>query len=131
MTRLIIISACLILFPTGLFSQDKIAIIHIYRDKDAYSNNKIAKLFINDTLKIGLKGGCYDTIKIQNGCYDLAVGPFKNTDKYNKCFQMEQKYYFKIDYKYIFLIGRFRLTEVTESYAIKDLEGKVRSSYKK
>lgn len=131
MNRLIFISTFLILFPTSLISQDKTTIIYIYRDKDVYSNNKIAKLFINDTLKIGLKGGCYDTLNIQNGCYDLTVSPLKNRSKYNKCFQEDQKYYFKIDYRYIFIIGRFRLTEVTESFAIKDLEGKVRSSYKK
>ena len=125
----LIISILLCFFSIIIYGQeDNYSVIHVYRHKDLISRNKIAKIFINDSLKIGIKAGWYDTIHIKNGCYDLKTN--KNKIVYNNCFQ-NNEYYFRIDYKYIFIIGKFNLIEVTESFANSDMKNLEKRSYKK
>ena len=114
-----------------LYSQeeDNRSVIHVYRNKDLYSQNKIGKLFINDTLRIGLEGGNYDTLYVKPNCYNLRTN--KNKEKINKCFEPNRDYYFKITYRYIFLFGKFQLIEVTKNFALTELKGLKRESLKK
>lgn len=130
MNKIIIIIFGLFL-TSDLFSQDDFSVIHVYRDKDIYSYNKIAKLFFNDVLRIGVKGGNYDTLHIKAGCYNLRTN--KNKEKYNQCFESNKDYYYKIEYNYIFLFGKFKLLEITSDFAQSELKEKVliRKSLKK
>lgn len=107
------------------------AIITVYRDNDVYSNNKIAKLFINDRLRIGLKGGSFDTLRVNPDCYTLRTN--RNKEQYKLCFEANKTYFLKIDYKYIFLFGKFNLLEITEKFALEELKDKKfkKESYKK
>jgi hypothetical protein len=104
------------------------SLIYIYRHKDINAFNRIAKLFIDDKLKIGLEKGWYDTIHIKNGCFNFKTN--KNKFIYHKCLE-NKKYYFRIDYEYILLIGKFKLIEVTESFADQDMNNLKMRSYKK
>jgi hypothetical protein len=125
----ILISLILCFFSLFVYGQkDDFSVIHVYRHKDLYSRNKIAKVFINDSLKIGIEAGWYDTIHIKNGCYDIRTN--KNKAVYNKCFQSND-YYYRIDYQYILLIGKFNLIEVTEQFADNDMRNLKMNSYKK
>ncbi|MBN1185571.1 MAG: hypothetical protein JXB49_25010 [Bacteroidales bacterium] len=112
----------IIISSANLFGQNDGSVLHIYRDGDLYSGNKIAKLFLNNTLCIGLKEKNYDTLHIKPGCYDLFVN--KNKEKLNKCFEPNINYYYKIEYDYIFLFGRFKIIEVTEEFAKQEIEKK-------
>jgi len=125
-----IVAILLIVFcAVNLYSQDNFSVVHVYRDKDLYSGNKIAKLFFDDALRIGLKGGNYDTLHVKPGCYYLRTN--KNKEKFNKCFEPNKNYYYKINYEYIFLFGKFNLIEVTEDFAQTELKGLERKSLKK
>jgi hypothetical protein len=125
----ILISLIFCFFSLLAYGQkDDYSVIHLYRPKDLYSRNKIAKLFINNRLKIGIEAGWYDTIHIKNGCYDLKTN--KNKMIYNKCFQNDD-FYFRIDYQYIFLFGKFNLIEVTKSFAENDMKNLEKRSFKK
>ncbi len=112
----------IIIGSINLFGQNDVSVLHIYRDGDLYSGNKIAKLFLNNTLRIGLKEKSYDTLQVKSGCYDLFVN--KKKEKLNKCFEPNINYYYKIEYDYIFLFGRFKIIEVTEEYATQEIEKK-------
>ncbi len=115
-----IISLLLLFLTIQVYSQnDDYSIIYFYRHKDLISKNKNARILIDNKLRIGIEGGCFDTIHIKNGCYDLKTN--KNKAIYNKCFESE-KYYYRIDYQYIFMIGKFNLIEVTESFALNDMQ---------
>lgn len=98
-----IITFVFVVFLTmRLFGQsNNYCVLYLYSDKDLYSKNKIGKLFINDTLRIGVKGGHYDTLRVKPNCYRLSTN--KNKEKIDKCFNPEQEYYYKIVFKYIFL----------------------------
>jgi hypothetical protein len=131
MNKLIIIIFGLFL-TCDLFSQDvNFSVIHVYIDKDIYTYNKIANLYFNDTLRIALKGGNYDTLHLKTGCYNLKTN--KSNEEYNQCFEANKDYYFKIEYNYIFLFGRFKLLEITSDFAKSELKGKrlIRKSLKR
>lgn len=126
----IIIFLFIVFSAISLYSQKhNYSVLHVYREKDLYSQNKIGKLFINDTLRIGIKGGNYDTLHVKPSCYSLRTN--KNKEKFDKCFNPNQEYYFKIVYKYIFLFGKFQLLEVTKDFARTELKGLERKSLKK
>lgn len=112
-----------VIFTYCLYGQSNdFSIIYIYRDQDLYSGNKIAKLFINDNLQIGLKGGNYDTLHVKEGCYKLRTN--KSKEKYNKCFEADKEYYYKIEYNYLILFGRFKLLEITADFAKQEIKKK-------
>ncbi|HQG53551.1 MAG TPA: hypothetical protein PLX00_08625 [Bacteroidales bacterium] len=113
-----------------MFSQSTdYAIITVYRDKDIISRNKNANLFINNVLRISVEGGNYDTLHVKQGCFDLHTN--RNKGKLSKCFEPNKNYYYKIDYEYVFILGKFNLMEVTEEFAQVELKGLKRKSLKK
>ncbi len=113
-----------------MFSQSKdYAIITVYRDKDIISRNKNANLFINNVLRISIEGGNYDTLHVKQDCFDLHTN--RNKGKIHRCFEPNKNYYYKIDYEYVFILGKFNLIEVTEEFAQVELKGLKRKSLKK
>ena len=130
--KTITLFAFLICLSYKIFSQSADYVtITVYRDKDVYTNNTIAKLFVNDTLRIGIKGGRFDTLKIKQGCYILRTN--RNRYQYNICFNENKNYFLKIEYKNLFLFGKFNLLEITENFAFDEIKEKKmkQESYKK
>lgn len=125
----LILSFVLCFFSIFVYGQnDDYSVIYLFRPNDLYSRNKIAKVFINDSLKIGIEAGWYDTLHIKNGCYDIKTN--KNKAVCNNCFQSKD-YYYRIDYQYIFVIGKFNLIEVTKQFGENDIKNLKMRSIKK
>ncbi|HNR19432.1 MAG TPA: hypothetical protein PKN75_14615 [Bacteroidia bacterium] len=113
--------------------QEKKATIFVFRDDNLIFPNLKAKLFIDDNLRLGLKGGWYDTLTVYPGCYDLKSNI--NSRKYNFCFSADSVYYFQMIFSNNnpFLLGGAEIIPVESNYAIMKInKGKLRrKSYKK
>ncbi len=123
--KLFIVFFFSIVFSINLYSQNDYSVFYVYRESNFINSvlciDKRARLFVDDSKRIELRNGHYDTIRVARGCHEIRIG--KQVIFNEKCFNNNTNYYFKIEYNpFSKKSNKFNLIEVSEVSALLELK---------
>jgi len=124
--KTIILGLILTTWAICSFAQNEIeqgSVLHFLRERDIGILNQMAKISINDQLRLGLTINSYDTLHVDLGA-SIEVRTKKNS--LNIDITEKRNFYFLVNFKSsIFIIaGKFELIEVDENFFLTKINSR-------
>lgn len=98
------------------------AMVHVYRPKGSYGLLVNYKMHLNDSTLFKVKGGTYETIRIdKQNCYRFWASTLSTTDA-RLCIKPGEEYFLKCGVKPGLFYGRPRITFVDKPYGRDEIK---------